>query len=247
MKTKTASTTKDVSKTVLYAIAIAIAVRTIGYEPFNIPSGSMEPTLLVGDYLFVSKWSYGYSRHSLPFSLPLIPDNKRIFFTEPKRGDVAVFKLPADGKTDYIKRLIGLPGDRIQVTNGILNINGQPVQRERVGDGVQSNGRGIGFRVARFIETLPGGRSHYIYEQSDQGPNDNTGVYTVPPGHYFAMGDNRDNSQDSRAPDVGFIPSDNLVGRAEFLFFSTDGSAAWWEIWKVPFALRFSRFFRGIS
>ena len=116
-------------------------------EPFYVPSGSMEPTLLVGDYLFVSKWSYGYSRHSLPFSMPLIPDGKRIFFTEPVRGDVAVFKLPADGKTDYIKRLIGLPGDRIQVTGGILHINGQPVQRERIGDGFQGNGRGIGAMV----------------------------------------------------------------------------------------------------
>ena len=246
MKSKTASTTKDVSKTVLYAIAIAVAVRTVGYEPFNIPSGSMEPTLLVGDYLFVSKWSYGYSRHSLPFSLPLIPDRKRIFFSEPKRGDVAVFKLPADGKTDYIKRLIGLPGDKIQVIGGLLHINGQPVQRERVGDTYQGNGRG-GVRVARFIETLPGGKAHSMYEQTDQGPNDNTGVYTVPPGSYFAMGDNRDNSQDSRTPDVGFIPVENLVGRAEFLFFSTDGTAQWWEIWKVPFALRFARFFRGIS
>jgi len=247
MKTKSASTTKDISKTVLYAIAIAVVVRTVGYEPFNIPSGSMEPTLLVGDYLFVSKWSYGYSRHSLPFSLPLIPDNTRVFFTEPQRGDVAVFKLPSDNKTDYIKRLVGLPGDRIQVIGGVLHINGQTVQRERLGDTYQGNGRGIGVRVARFVETLPGGKRHFIYEQTDSGQHDNTGVYTVPPGHYFAMGDNRDNSQDSRTTEVGFIPAANLVGRAEFLFFSTDGTAAWWEIWKVPFALRFARFFRGIA
>ena len=245
MKTKTASSTKDVAKTVLYAIAIAVLVRTIGYEPFNIPSGSMIPTLLVGDYLFVSKWSYGYSRHSLPFSLPLIPDQKRILYREPERGDVAVFKLPLDGKTDYIKRLIGLPGDRIQVTGGVLQINGQPVQRERISSVCEPNG--LGARAARYIETLPNGKTHFICEQTDNGPSDNTGVYTVPPRHYFAMGDNRDNSQDSRAPDVGFIPAENLVGRAEFLFFSTDGSAAWWEVWKLPFALRFARFFRGIT
>ena len=124
MKTKAAGPFQDVAKTILYAVLIAIGVRTIGYEPFNIPSGSMEPTLLIGDYLFVSKWSYGYSRHSLPFSLPLISSDNRLFFTEPKRGDVVVFKLPSDNKTDYIKRLIGLPGDRIQVIGGILNING---------------------------------------------------------------------------------------------------------------------------
>jgi signal peptidase I len=238
---------KDITKTVLYAVAIAIGVRTIGYEPFNIPSGSMIPTLLVGDYLFVSKWSYGYSRHSLPFSLPLIPENMRIFAHAPERGDVAVFKLPADGKTDYIKRLVGLPGDRIQVIGGVLNINGQPVQRERVGESYESNGRGGGVRVTVYIETLPNGKRHYIYEQGDDRPLDNTGVFTVPPGNYFAMGDNRDNSQDSRTTEVGFVPAANLVGRAEFLFFSTDGSAQWWEFWKLPFALRFSRFFNGIS
>src|ERR1700754_1619740 len=134
MRSNAVSSTKDFVKTVLYAVVIAIGVRTIGYEPFNIPSGSMEPTLLVGDYLFVSKWSYGYSKHSLPFSLPLIPDDTRLLFTEPQRGDVVVFKLPADNKTDYIKRLIGLPGDRIQVIGGILHINGQAVARERVRD-----------------------------------------------------------------------------------------------------------------
>jgi len=248
MKAKAVNSTKDFIKTVLYAVVIAIGVRTIGYEPFNIPSGSMEPTLLVGDYLFVSKWSYGYSRHSLPFSLPLIPPGVRLFFTEPQRGDVVVFKLPADNKTDYIKRLIGLPGDRIQMIGGILHINGQAVTRERVRDTcLDENVRGIGVRSARFVETLPNGVSHYICEQSDQGPNDNTGVFTVPPGHYFAMGDNRDNSQDSRSMEVGFIPRENLVGRAEFIFFSTNGSAPLWQFWNLPSVLRFSRFFNGIN
>ena len=247
MKAKAVSSTKDFGKTVLYAVVIAIGVRTIGYEPFNIPSGSMEPTLLVGDYLFVSKWSYGYSKHSLPFSLPLIPSDTRLMFTEPQRGDVVVFKLPADNKTDYIKRLIGLPGDRIQVIGGILHINGQAVTRERVRDTCHDENARLGIRAARFVETLPNGVQHYICEQTDQGPNDNTGVYTVPPGHYFAMGDNRDNSQDSRSQEVGFIPRENLVGRAEFLFFSTNSSSPWWEVWKMGSTLRFSRFFNGIN
>jgi len=248
MRSNAVSSTKDFVKTVLYAVVIAIGVRTIGYEPFNIPSGSMEPTLLVGDYLFVSKFSYGYSKHSLPFSLPLIPADSRILFTEPQRGDVVVFKLPADNKTDYIKRLIGLPGDRIQVIGGILHINGTAVQRERVRDTCHDEApRGLAIRAVRYVETLPNGVAHYICEQSDQGPNDNTGVYTVPPGHYFAMGDNRDNSQDSRSMEVGFIPRENLVGRAEFLFFSTNGSAPLWEVWKLGSVLRFSRFFNGIN
>ena len=242
------SSTKDFIKAVLYAVVIAVGVRTVGYEPFNIPSGSMEPTLLVGDYLFVSKFSYGYSRHSLPFSLPLIPSDSRVLFTEPERGDVVVFKLPSDNKTDYIKRLVGLPGDRIQVIGGVLHVNGQSVKRERVRDTCHDETvRGLSMRAVRFVETLPNGVSHYICEQSDQGPNDNTGVYTVPPGHYFAMGDNRDNSQDSRSMEVGFIPRENLVGRAEFLFFSTNGSAPLWEFWKLGSVLRFSRFFDGIN
>ena len=248
MRSNAVSSTKDFVKTVLYAVVIAIGVRTVGYEPFNIPSGSMEPTLLVGDYLFVSKWSYGYSRHSLPFSLPLIPSDNRLLFSEPERGDVAVFKLPTDNKTDYIKRLVGLPGDRIQVIGGILHINGQSVTRERVRDTCHDETpRGLTARAVRYVETLPNGVKHYICEQSDQGPNDNTGVYTVPPGHYFAMGDNRDNSQDSRSMEVGFIPRENLVGRAEFLFFSTNGTAPLWEVWKLGSVLRFSRFFNGIN
>ena len=225
-------------------------MRTVAYEPFNIPSESMVPTLLVGDYLFVSKFSYGYSRYSLPLGLPLIPG--RIFFTPPQRGDVVVFKLPRDTDMDYIKRIIGLPGDRIQMRGGRLYINDKMVERERIEDYLARDETGHMVRKARFIETLPGGKKHEIIELTDNGPLDDTEVYTVPEGHYFAMGDNRDNSLDSRVPPdapqpgVGYIPTENLVGRAEFLFFSTNGSAAIWQFWKWPGALRLERFFSGI-
>lgn len=236
---------RETAKTVVYAILFAVVVRTFLFEPFNIPSGSMIPTLLVGDYLFVSKYSYGYSKHSLPFSPPLFKG--RILGSEPERGDVAVFKLPLDNKTDYIKRIIGLPGDRIQVIAGVLHVNGDPVKRRRIGD---FSGDGPGSRAAvQYLETLPGGRVHKIIEtQSDFGQLDNTPIYTVPKGHYFAMGDNRDSSLDSRVQDrVGFVPAENLVGRAEFLFFSTNGAARIWEVWKWPISIRYGRLFNGIE
>ena len=235
---------KETVKTVLYAILIALAFRTVGYEPFNIPSGSMIPTLLVGDYLFVSKFSYGYSRYSLPFGMPLFPG--RIFFTEPERGDVMVFKLPSDNKTDYIKRIVGLPGDTVQLKQGILHINGKPVKRERVDDFVVRDSLGNYIRTPRYLETLPGGRQHYILEVTDNSVFDNTSLYTVPEGHYFAMGDNRDRSRDSRfLDDVGYIPRQNLVGRAEFMFFSVNGTV--WELWKWATTVRFERIFQGIE
>jgi len=246
-KAATSGGLMETLRTVFYAVLFAVVVRTFAYEPFNIPSGSMIPTLLVGDYLFVSKFSYGYSRYSLPFSPPLFKG--RIFASEPKRGDVVVFKLPRDNATDYIKRIIGLPGDRIQVISGILHINGKAVTRRRIGDFSEGEaGRGQR-RAIQYIETLPGGRTHRIIEeQGDFGRLDNTPVYVVPEGYYFAMGDNRDNSLDSRVLDhVGFIPAENLVGRAEFLFFSTNGSARIWEIWKWPFTIRYGRLFNGIE
>jgi len=234
----------DTIKTVIYAVLIAIFVRTFAYEPFNIPSGSMKPTLLVGDYLFVSKFSYGYSQHSLPFSMPLIAE--RWFFSEPERGDVAVFKLPSDNKTDYIKRIIGLPGDRIQVVKGILHINGKPVDRVQIEDFVIEGYSGSFNRTPQFTETLPNGLAHAILEESDEDWLDNTPEYIVPEGHYFGMGDNRDHSKDSRVLNsVGFIPRKNLVGRAEFLFFSIDGNV--WEFWKWGSSLRLGRFFQSID
>lgn len=235
-------------KTIVYAVAIALFVRTFAYEPFNIPSGSMKPTLLVGDYLFVSKFSYGYSKHSLPLSLPLFEG--RVFDEMPERGDVAVFKLPSDNRTDYIKRIVGLPGDRIQVKESILFINGEAVGLESLGDFTDEqyfDARLGEQKVPMFEETLPGGRTHLILEMTDRGRLDNTGVFEVPEGHVFAMGDNRDNSQDSRVRNVGFVPLVNLVGRADFLLFSVNGAARWYEIWNWPWAIRYDRLFQPIG
>ncbi len=246
MRSRTSGGIAETAKTLVYAIVIALFIRTFFYEPFNIPSASMVPTLLVGDYLFVSKFSYGYSRYSLPFGLPLIPG--RLFFTPPKRGDVVVFKLPANPSIDYIKRVIGLPGDRIQMKSGILNINDAPVTREPSEncDVPPEEARGAVYQ--RYWETLPGGVRHCILEMSDNASLDNTGVFVVPPDHYFMMGDNRDNSADSRDPNsgVGYVPAINLVGRAEFIFFSTNGYAHWWEPWYWPFTIRYDRLFRAI-
>ncbi|WP_207462499.1 signal peptidase I [Azospirillum sp. SYSU D00513] len=233
-------------KTVLYAVLIAFGVRTFAFEPFNIPSGSMIPTLLVGDYLFVSKFSYGYSKHTVAFGFPLFQG--RIFESIPERGDVAVFKLPRDNKTDYIKRVVGLPGDTVQVLGGVLHINGQPVKRERIEDYVTTDALGREIREAQYIETLPNGRSHRIIEESDNGPLDNTPLYTVPQRHVFMMGDNRDNSLDSRvASQVGYVPLENMVGRAEFLFFSLEDGTRFFEVWRWPVDLRFSRLFSGVN
>jgi len=231
-------------KTIVYAGLIAIGIRTVLYEPFNIPSGSMIPTLLVGDYLFVSKYSYGYSHFSLPFAPDLF--SGRIFARMPKRGDVAVFKYPRVTSVDYIKRIVGLPGDRIQVTHGQLYINGTEVPRQAAGDYVTDDS-GIHMVLRRYLETLPGGVDHYILKATDEGEMNNTPEYVVPPDHVFAMGDNRDNSADSRFMNgVGFVPIENLVGRAEILFFSVDAEYPWWEVWEWPFEIRWERLFRPI-
>jgi signal peptidase I len=232
-------------KTIVYAVVIALVIRTVAFEPFNIPSGSMIPTLLVGDYLFVSKFSYGYSRFSLPSFLE-VPLHGRLFGSLPHRGDVVVFKLPRDNSTDYIKRIIGLPGDRVQMIHGQLYINGNQVERKPEGEYV-AEGEGPRMLLKRYIEYLPGGTAHYILKASDDQPLDNTQEYKVPEGDVFVMGDNRDNSLDSRVLNaVGFVPMENLVGRAEFIFFSVDSTAPWWEVWDWPFEIRWSRLFTGI-
>ncbi len=233
-------------KVVIQALLIAVVVRTVLFQPFNIPSGSLVPTLLVGDYLFTSKYSYGYSRYSIPFGPPLF--SGRLWGSEPKRGDIAVFKLPKDNSTDYIKRVIGLPGDKIQVVEGILQINGKAVQRERIADYETSDVFGRTIAVPQYQETLPNGVSHRIIERDgDRGYWDNTYVYTVPAGHFFMMGDNRDNSTDSRdESSVGFVPFENFVGRAEIIFFSIDESASAWQIWQWPWTVRWNRIFNSI-
>lgn len=247
----------DTLRTILYALLIAVAFRTILFQPFSIPSGSMKPTLLVGDYLFVSKYAYGWSRHSLPFSPELFQG--RIWGATPERGDIIVFKLPRDGRTDYIKRLVGLPGDRVQVIGGVLHVNGKPVSLVEKGvftevkapqgsegnmprcmnDPVALNGD---CHNAQFLETLPGGRAHMILNSDgNTGFADNTAEFTVPPGQYFFMGDNRDNSTDSRfMTHVGFVPAENLIGRAEMVVLSFEGR--FWEIWNW----RADRFFRSL-
>lgn len=247
-------------KTVVYALAIAVGIRTVALEPFNIPSGSMIPTLLIGDYLFVGKYSYGYSRYSMPFGPPLF--SGRILASEPQRGDVAVFKWPRDNETNYIKRVIGLPGDTIELRNGRVIINGTMVEREPVpGPAGRLIDVNTGRMAQRYIETLPGGRQHVIQEFSDDDSLDQFPAVcagnqphcpiTVPAGSYFMMGDNRDNSSDSRVPaeygGVGLVPWVNFVGRAEFLFFSFDNTASLWEVWKWPFAIRFDRLFDKVT
>ena len=233
-------------RTIIYAVLIAGVLRSFAFEPFSIPSGSMKPTLLVGDYLFVSKWSYGYSRYSFPLGLGFFDGRIMGEVGDIERGDVAVFRKPTDPDTDFIKRIVGLPGDRIQVQGGQLYINSERVEREHLGqeEVISAFGRPVMLTVYR--ETLPGGRQYLIYEESDTRSADNTREYVVPAGHFFAMGDNRDNSTDSRFREVGFIPFENLVGRAEVIFFSHNGAARWWEVWRWPFAMRFSRFFDSI-
>jgi signal peptidase I len=247
----TARAVTEFVRTLVYAGLIAVTVRTVAYEPFSIPSESMLPTLLVGDYLFVSKTTYGYSRYSLPFSAPLIPGPGRLFEGAPQRGDVAVFKTPRDNSTDFIKRIIGLPGDRIQMRDGHLVLNGVAVMRERIEDFMLMDFIGNAVGVPQYLESLPGGVSYRTLNLEDGGPNDDTAEFSVPAGHYFMMGDNRDNSQDSRIPisqgGVGFVPAENLVGRADVLFYSTDGTARLWEFWRWPFAARYHRFFRTVQ
>ncbi|MGO9545901.1 MAG: signal peptidase I [Rhodomicrobium sp.] len=254
---KEESSAFDLAVVLLEAIAIAFVIRIFLFQPFSIPSGSMIPTLLVGDYLFVSKYSYGYSRYSFPYGWG--PFSGRILFSQPTPGDVIVFKDPKDNSTDYIKRLVGMPGDKIQMINGVLNINGTPIKRERAPDLVLDDHFsqelsiqcGPNVVVHQYRETLPNGRSFLTQKLSETCPNgargreDNTEVFVVPPKHYFMMGDNRDNSADSRVPlwarGVSYVPEENLVGRARILFFSVDERASWFAPWNWPTEIRWSR------
>jgi signal peptidase I len=249
----------ETARIVVHALLIAFVVRVFLYQPFNIPSGSMKSTLLVGDFLFVSKLSYGYSTYTFPqsldipftsISIPLRPQklfSGRIFASEPKRGDVAVFKLPRDNSTDFIKRVIGLPGDEIETKHGVLFINGQEIPKKRVADFVAVEEDGVTRASPRFEETLPNGVRYTVLDTIEEGPGDNMGPYKVPPGHYFMMGDNRDNSTDSRFRQVGFVPFENFVGRADLLFFSAaidePNNCRKFAPWTWPTCVRFRRLF----
>jgi signal peptidase I len=229
---------------IVQALLLALVIRTLFFQPFSIPSGSMRPTLLEGDYLFVTKWAYGYSRHSLPFSPPIF--GGRIWGGTPERGDVVVFKFPPNPSLDYIKRVVGLPGDRIQMIDGVLHINGEPVERERVGQIDNPDITEVQRPVDVWRETLPNGVSYDTLDLSPNSIGDDTREFVVPEGHYFMMGDNRDNSTDSRF-NVGFVPAENLVGRANIIFFSIAEGSSPLEIWKWPTDLRLSRLFTWVE
>jgi len=231
-------------KSISFAILIALFIRSFFFEPFNIPSGSMKPNLLVGDFIFVSKYSYGYSKHSLPFSIPIIPG--KILSKIPKRGDVVVFKTPENNRTDYIKRVIGLPGDKIKIVNGKIFINNSEIIRKKVNDFID-NDKDANIKRVRMYKEFFYDNEINVLDITDNGIVDNTQLYTVPKDHFFVMGDNRDNSQDSRfINSVGFIPFKNLVGKAQFIFFSLENSR-FIEIWKWPKAIRYERIFKKIN
>jgi len=233
-------------KTLFYALLIALFIRSFFFQPFYIPSSSMEPNLLIGDRLFVSKYSYGYSKHSLPFSPKIY--NGRILAKTPKRGDVIVFKTPADNRTDYIKRLIGLPGDRIQFINQDLYLNDKKIKRKLVESTLTINCGNNILDVNYFEETLPNGKK-YIAVYRKEGSMINSGKFIVPDYHYFFMGDNRDCSKDSRfLSSVGYVNFNNFVGKAQLIFFSNDKEkGSFFKLWKWNQILRFDRFLKKIK
>ena len=233
-------------KTLIYAFVIAIIIRSLFVQPFYIPSSSMEPTLLIGDRLFVTKYSYGYSKHSFPFSPPVL--NKRIMFSSPKRGDVIVFKTPADNRTDYIKRLIGLPGDKIQFIDSNLYLNDNEIVKNKIVNKSKIYCGKTNINVHRFEELLPNGKKfHTVYLKDFTYQNSD--VFIVPENHYFFLGDNRDCSKDSRyLASVGYVHKDNLVGKAQFIFFSSDKKiGSIFAIWKWHKSIRLNRTFSKIN
>ena len=236
----------DNLKTLLIALFIAVIIRSLLFQPFYIPSSSMEPTLLVGDRIFVSKYTYGYSKHSFPFSPPIL--NKRIFSSEPKYGDLIVFKTPSDNRTDFIKRLIGLPGDKIQIKNGDLFINQDKVEKKEIIDNFQIKCGGEYVNVKSFKEVMPNNIKHTVVYNTI-GSMVNSDLYIVPDDHYFFLGDNRDCSRDSRfLSSVGYVHKDNLVGKARLIFFSNDTSkGSVLKIWNWNNSFRFKRLFKKLK
>ena len=232
----------DNLKTLFIALFIAILIRSLFFQPFYIPSSSMEPTLLVGDRIFVSKYTYGYSKHSFPFSPPLF--NSRIFFSKPNYGDLVVFKTPSDNRTDYIKRLIGLPGDKIQIINGDLFINSKKIKKNQTQNHTEVKCATEKIPIVSYNEILPNNKKHQVvYFQI--GSMVNSDIYTVPNRHYFLLGDNRDCSRDSRfLSSVGYVHENNLVGKARVIFFSNDtDKSSFLYFWNWKNSLRFERFF----
>ena len=229
---------------VIEALLIALVFRTFIYQPFSIPTASMQQSMMIGDYFLASKFAWGYGRYSFPFGI--VPMQGRVFGGLPNRGDIAVFHNAPTGD-EYVKRVIGLPGDSIQMIDGVLNINGTPVEREMIGRAEDKDSTGHVVPVTVYEETLPNGVTHIIQEIADNGPLDNTGIYNVPEGHYFMMGDNRDRSQDSRVLSmVGYVPVTNLIGKAEVRFFSMTDDIPPWQIWRWPSNLRLDRMFQSV-
>jgi signal peptidase I len=252
-KDKKKSFKEEVLSLLKFIITFFIFI-TIAYQPFTVPTGSMIPTILVGDYLIVNKYAYGYGKYSIPFASKIFPSdsnffNKRFFHKDPKRGDIVVFNNPKDGGLDYIKRLIGLPGDKIQMIDGALHINGKAVSLQKLPDFDYTTKEDHSIiKVPQYMEKLPNEYEHLIIKFLPFGHSkaDNTDEFTVPDGHYFCMGDNRDNSIDSRFLDrVGFIPAQHLIGRAEIFFFST--SAKWYKPWEWFSLARFERILKIIK